>query len=58
MEFSGLVKNNVEFSGVIKKNHAEFQGLDLGLKISERVSLFCEVSRGETLLCLKFVGEK
>ena len=32
----GLIKNNVEFPGVIKKNHVKFPGiLVLGLEISE-----------------------
>ena len=45
--FQGLIKNNVEFPGVIiKKNNVESPGV-LGLKILDGfVTQFCGVSRG------------
>ena len=63
LNFQGLIKNNIEFSGgdQARKNHMEFPGvLVLGLKSFEgctRVIDFCGVS-GVKLFFLEFPGIK
>ena len=58
-KIQGLIKNNVEFPGVIKKNHVKSPGiLVFSLKISEECKQFCGVSRGQALFCLEFSGVK
>ena len=60
--FQGLIKSNVELSGLIKKKSCgmwNFQGSWFYLlKCMMGITQFCEVSRGESLFCLKFLGVK
>ena len=61
MEFQGLIKNNVEFPGVIKTKLFmwSFQGPWFqALKFPRGVLKFCGVSRDEALVCMEFPGAK
>ena len=61
MEFQGVnYKQHGISTGVNKKKSWNFQGFwsVLGIKISEGVTQFCGVSRGEALFCLEFLGVK
>ena len=56
MDFPGLTKNNVEFSGHDQKKIMwNFQGSWFeDLKFLKGVTQLCGVSRGEALFCLEF----
>ena len=56
VEFSGLIKNEVEFPRVTKKNYMwTFQGsLFLALEFARDVTQFFGISRAYVFFCLEF----
>ena len=60
MNFQGLIKNNVEFPGMIKKKPWNLPGPWFkAIKFPRSIIIqFFRVSRGEALVCLEFLGVK